>query len=234
MSYIGSNKIGKIYLGSTAIGKAYLGAGLVFDGSSVAPVLPAGYTECNYIENTYSRGVSPYIKTGITPSSEMRIVAKIANAVDNSENYPALFGVRGANSTNRFECFAYKTYVQTFQLSGSSFGTSYRTTSSSPHTIDMSKNRLIYDGVEYPSGTTGSWTSSLVLFIGSLNNNGTAAASLPSKFYYFKIYNGETLVRDFIPAYQQSSGKYGLYDLVNNVFYTSARNGYNYSGQIKT
>lgn len=44
MSYIGTNKVGKMYLGGTAIGKAYLGDNLVFGTSS-------GQSEDDYISN---------------------------------------------------------------------------------------------------------------------------------------------------------------------------------------
>ena len=52
MSYIGTNKVGKMYLGSTAIGKAYLGDDLVYDsaGGSVTPVLPDGYAQLDYVQ----------------------------------------------------------------------------------------------------------------------------------------------------------------------------------------
>jgi len=43
----------------------------------------------------------------------------------------------------------------------------------------------------------------------------------PTRVYFCNMYNGDnTMVRQFIPAYNGSN--YGLYDLVNGVFYTSA------------
>jgi len=45
MSYIGTNKVGKMYLGSTAIGKAYLGENLVYDSAG------GGQAEPTYIQN---------------------------------------------------------------------------------------------------------------------------------------------------------------------------------------
>ena len=40
------------------------------------------------------------------------------------------------------------------------------------------------------------------------------------KLYSAKLYDGETLGRDFVPAQRDSDGANGLYDLVNNTFYT--------------
>lgn len=45
------------------------------------------------------------------------------------------------------------------------------------------------------------------------------------KLYYMKIYLGTTLVRDFVPCYRKSDNVAGMYDLVNDVFYTNAGSG---------
>ena len=42
-----------------------------------------------------------------------------------------------------------------------------------------------------------------------------------SLLYSAKVYQGETLVRDFVPVMQKQTGAVGLYDLVNNRFYES-------------
>ena len=42
------------------------------------------------------------------------------------------------------------------------------------------------------------------------------------KLYGTKLYRDSTLVRDFIPCYKISTGKVGLYDKVNDVFYPNA------------
>ena len=42
------------------------------------------------------------------------------------------------------------------------------------------------------------------------------------RLYSFKMYINNILVRDFIPVKRNSDNKFGLYDLVNRVYYTSA------------
>lgn len=44
-------------------------------------------------------------------------------------------------------------------------------------------------------------------------------------WYSFKIWNGDTLLRDFIPCVRTSDGAIGMYDTVNGVFYTNAGTG---------
>ena len=40
--------------------------------------------------------------------------------------------------------------------------------------------------------------------------------------YYALIYDGNNLIRQFIPAKRKSDNVVGLYDLVNDTFYTNA------------
>ena len=47
-----------------------------------------------------------------------------------------------------------------------------------------------------------------------------------AKLYYAKIYDSsKVLVRDFVPCYRKSDGEIGLYDRVENKFYTNAGTG---------
>ena len=45
------------------------------------------------------------------------------------------------------------------------------------------------------------------------------------ELYNFKMYDNDALVRNFIPCYRKSDNAAGLYDTVNNVFYTNAGTG---------
>lgn len=48
---------------------------------------------------------------------------------------------------------------------------------------------------------------------------------LIGKFYYCKLYNDGQLFCDFIPCYRKLDGEIGLYDLVENKFYTNQGTG---------
>lgn len=53
------------------------------------------------------------------------------------------------------------------------------------------------------------------------------------KLYYCKIWDNGSLVRNFVPC-KNTSGILGLYDIVNNVFYTNAGTGTFTAGPIAT
>lgn len=54
------------------------------------------------------------------------------------------------------------------------------------------------------------------------NNNGTMDGWCNCNLYYALIYDGNNLIRQFIPAKRKSDNVVGLYDLVNDTFYTNA------------
>ena len=60
------------------------------------------------------------------------------------------------------------------------------------------------------------------ILIGGTYHSGSAVSS---NTYGAKFYRNNSLIRDFIPAYRKSDSVRGLYDLVNNVFYTNAGTG---------
>lgn len=61
----------------------------------------------------------------------------------------------------------------------------------------------------------------LLNYPGSLGGN----YGFKGKFYYCKLYSNGKLIYDFIPCYRNSDNEVGLYDLVNNAFYTNQGTG---------
>lgn len=61
----------------------------------------------------------------------------------------------------------------------------------------------------------------------ALNGNGTlsSATFYNGKVYSLKITQNNELIRDMIPCYHKTSGVIGMYDLVNDVFYTNQGTG---------
>jgi hypothetical protein len=64
--------------------------------------------------------------------------------------------------------------------------------------------------------------SNLILF--GINRSGSKMLGL-GRIYSCQIWNDGTLIRNYIPVVRKSDGKAGLYDKVNNVFYTDAAGG---------
>jgi hypothetical protein len=199
--------------------------------------LPSGYTECNYIKSAAPANANKtFINTGVNTTSELRLVGKYRYYTASASAWQAFFGMK-FGETNIIRGMTYSDKSLGFNLSGSNYGTAYRVADTNPHEFDLNKERLIFDGAEYPSETSSEWTTEKKLYLFSINNadNGDASeGAIPNaEIYYFKIYDGSTLVRHYIPAYNQSTQKYGMYDLVNGQFCPSSGT-YNFSGQQKS
>ena len=222
MSYIGTNKVGKMYLGSTAIGKAYLGSDLVYDSAGGSTVLPYDAK----IEFLQSSGTQ-YINTGIKPTTNFKCEIK-AQYVQNNNGFDTLvgcydgtnFGVAvGLQSTSGGN----KLYIQLG--GGSSYVTSSVTSTTALHTFvtQLSNNTLSInvDGTTNTATYSGSLPNmNLFLFA---RNKSTIGNFSNAKIYYCKIWNGGNLVFDAIPVRVGQVGY--MYDRVSRQLIGNAGSG---------
>lgn len=96
------------------------------------------------------------------------------------------------------------------------------------HKYIYDKNILYVDGVETvrPNTTSNFYNKGYHLLLLTYFHT---VSSCKAKIYSCKIYENNILVRDFIPMYQISTDTYGLWDRVNEEFYTSP-NGVKFTG----
>ena len=84
--------------------------------------------------------------------------------------------------------------------------------------VQTSPNKNVYSLNN--SGQTHTWGTSLFC---TFSNQGKTAVNrfCEAKLYYFKLFVEGTLVRDMVPCINYTNSIVGLYDLVNDVFYSS-------------
>jgi len=194
--------------------------------------LPSGYTELEYIESTGTQ----YIDTGIYGTEHHGMEIKYSYPTLDSGYSGRLCGGRtGAGSENAFAYIATSNGTlaptnNTFYVSSNN-GTALTLTplDTGIHmaSINFSNNQKSYfDGQEIQTG--GKTTSYVHQFTTNLFRayNGTSGWATPARarIYFCKITDSGALVRDFVPA-KNSSGVVGMYDTVNDVFYTNQGTG---------
>lgn len=91
-------------------------------------------------------------------------------------------------------------------------------------------NGITYD-TSISSKTLVSISNPMYIFAG--NRSGYAAYQYSGKLYNLKITDGTNVIKNFVPCYRKSDNVAGLYDLVNNVFYTNQGTGNFIVGPIK-
>ena len=180
--------------------------------------LPSGYTALDYIEATGTQ----YIDTNFKANQDTRIVCDIMWTGGMNG-----FGARQAVATRNFSV---RVIGDNWQLGyGSDGGVATGTIAAKSNewqTVDINKNSLYVDGEFSVSREYVSFTTPQTLALGAIK----AGSSTPSMYYGTakyrgcQIYDNGTLVRDMIPC-KDPSGKIGMYDTVNAVFYGNAGTG---------
>lgn len=225
MIKLGANNVNNIMLGNTQVQKMYLGTTLIWEySSSVESRLPDGYTELEYIASTKTGG--QYIDLNILlydtlnknydiaikfniigPGKDSTAQGTIFGCQDNTgDPWPGTFIRTNSNKVDgRYIGGNAKNYTL------GNVGNDIELTEKTP----PSKNVYSYNN----SGKTHTWGTSLFCVF----NNQAKTAFIrfaEAKLYYFKLFVEGSLVRDMVPC-KNSSDVVGLYDLVNDVFYTS-------------
>ncbi len=100
--------------------------------------------------------------------------------------------------------------------------------------VKLDKNKVYVDGILENTFTsaTFSCTQNALLFARKNNANGALQERSKMRLYNCKLWDNGTLIRNFIPCYRNSDKEAGLYDLVNNVFYTNQGTGSFIKGNI--
>ena len=83
-----------------------------------------------------------------------------------------------------------------------------------------------FNNVAITGITSGTKTTTLPLYLGTYGGEpNNTEVTLVGDVYYCKIYDGYTIVRDFVPAIRTSDNKVGFYDFANSKFYTNNGSG---------
>lgn len=176
-------------------------------------VLPEGYTQVEYIESSGTQ----YIDTGFIPNQDTRVTL---SAYNTSESSGWTYGVWESASSKQF-CFS---CLSTYSFR---YGTSSASLINVPvGSVEVDQNKNVYN----LNGITGTitaqtFTCSHSMYLFCINANGSpSGGKFFGKLYSCRIYDRDVLVRDFVPCIN-SSGKAGLYDLVEGKFYGNVGSG---------
>lgn len=203
-------------------------------GSSPTPPIPSRYTVFDYIQNptkssTYSANC--YIDTGVYPSHTnivyFKVTFNIANPISSSTSrIGTIFGTEGYGVTDdwkyglKFGTYSAKTggeaAVYGTQIDPSLVPNTKMTIELNDHIYTTSNGYSLTIGTYYSSSYRG--TIKVFCVQGrSLNYQANM------KLYEFKLGASPTsLVCDYVPVYDTVGNKYGVYNLIDDTFKSSA------------
>ena len=204
----------------------YLYYGLVPEKVNKNKNLPNTYQEVEYIESSGTQ----YINTGYKPTTENMVVEckfKLPNAI----NSLSLFGSNASSypyflTPYHSDGYGDKVFKHWVGTNGGLIAIALNEINNVKYTINNGTLTCNYNGSQTSGSYPGSIQSGYNIYIFGKNNAGSSAErSNGYTLYSFKLYDNNTLVRDFVPCYRKSDNVIGLFDLVNKVFYTNAGSG---------
>lgn len=189
--------------------------------------LPTEYQEVEYIATSGTQ----YIDTGyVLKSNRVRVDLIVQFTGADTTDFASYVGFMKSSSTvtPRFGIHNY---------TGGKYMYGADATISTDSAVLKEKDILIFNGTGstqslsvngvVKSSTTSydMSTNALSMYLGARNLAGVANNNLSAKFYRFKLsVNGKT-ERDLIPCYRKSDNVIGMYDIINNQFYTNKGTG---------
>lgn len=93
--------------------------------------------------------------------------------------------------------------------------------------MSLKSGSVNFKGIQTTTAVKSNNNSSNLVLFGTLVSDGITMAPFNRydiKLYGFKIYEDEVLIKDMVPCYHKDNGIVGLYDIVNNKFYSSNTN----------
>ena len=184
--------------------------------------LPTGYTRLEYIESTGAQ----YIDTGI--KGNMGVKADLDSSVSSATGVNYFLAARkvAGQATRFYACTV--SGVFDLALGEDSLGTEaviqnrrynfVMDTTVSPATLVIDGETTITNGRSYNTELN------MYLFAANIAGVASFGGATPIRIYYAKIWEGNTLVRDFVPA-KNSSNVVGMYDTVSGQFFTNQGTG---------
>lgn len=190
-----------------------------FTASSEKSAIASIGTPIEYIQSSGTQ----YIDSNFIPKATTRTIMKAEPMAWSA--WSAFFGTRNTSSPTASQAYIAAIPAATLYRSdyfGSSL-TAETPTVMQITNIDKNKNICSFNNIII-TNTSSTVNATTNMFLLALNDVGTAKYFLSAKLYSCQIYDGNTLVRDFIPI-KTTTNIYGLWDKVNKVFYKNAGTG---------
>ena len=175
--------------------------------------LPDTYKQVEYIESTGTQVLR--IWSSWNNQYKTIIDYKFSNIPEDA----CLFWIRDS----RYMRYYFWIYQWAWRSSTWSYSLSSSwTANTNRHTATITYWNLNIDWTSYTiNSSSGSYSRWICLFWYSADTDNNYYGFVSAKVYSLKAYNGTTLIYDLIPVIRISDKKPGMYDLVNNVFYTN-------------
>ena len=191
---------------------------------SDGPDVPIGYEKLEYIQGTGTQ----YIRLDFTPDSDTRVV--LDHQLMDTQSTQAVLGSRTSMDASDRYCV----YIVNGQLRTDYGSAVYPAFTASAARIVLDKDgRVTKYGTQTHTADAATFTCPRPMVLFSVQNvSGTTVFDdqvenrpVKMRLYSCRIYDGDTLARDLVPARRQPDSAVGLYDTVTGTFYGNSGTG---------
>ena len=188
--------------------------------------LPSGYQQIEYIRATGTQ----YIDTGTVPYTNTVAQIKFKNL---QETGNVIFGYYNGNDQTDWRLFNHLGHPY-FDLPVYSGNTGKRLSSSTSVLIPENTIKEIELGNFYVMDmenddkiftTASQFIGTDTITLGKYTKNNGDSTFSKNEWYYVRIFDGNTIVRDMIPCRRNADGEIGMYDIVTGNFFTNQGTG---------
>jgi len=177
-----------------------------------------------YLESTGTQ----YIDTGVYANQDTRIVCDFMSTYVPQDESGAgtacmpIFGAATQYNSNAFEFWSIMGGWTSYD--GNDRAYTMGLVANQRVVVDKNKNVTTL-GSTVKTQTYSTFTTPKTVTIFATNRDALSICASPIRIYSFKMYDNETLVRDFVPCYRKSDSVPGLWDKVGKQFYSNAGTG---------
>lgn len=189
--------------------------------STVQQNLASNNTELEYIESTGTQ----YIDTGVYATINTKL--EIETMITDSRTDDIWAQITGAGSSYHASSAIQVAYNPKYNYlaidygtNGTNFGNNANYISiNTKYTIKIQNNNHYINNTVGTNNGSFSGRSSYSLWIFDENYAGNSVQRAKVRIYSYKIYEGNTKIRDFVPVHNSIANCAGLYDKVQGIFY---------------
>jgi hypothetical protein len=178
-------------------------------------LLPDEYTQVDYIQSSGTQ----YIDMGVTPTTTTDIEINFTKG-SSIINWQKIFGQNQEVGNKRYQLEINNQNLTSWNMTIAGTSTNFSMDANNWVTFKFVSGTGVYVNNELVKSISATEENNynIWLFRGYDRYSNIKISST-------KIYQNNVLVRDFIPCYRNSDNEVGLYDLVNDVFYTNQGTG---------
>ena len=181
----------------------------------VVSQLPKEYQQLEYIQNTGKQ----YIDTGVKGASNIKI--KLTGIFKYAAGATYLTGSRNVGNQGRYNVIAIFSNPDYYDFQFDTYQYLDNLRTDDVTTLELSKDGAYINNELDAEVSQVEWQGEFNIAIFGVNTNGSIQYGNGHSIYSYKIYENNILIRDFIPCYRKIDNVIGMYDLVNNEFYTN-------------